>query len=902
MTGIVDRRLSSLDAAWPAASRLAELVSFAVRVDAGLLRRMRLELLPDADAAAESDLWFSPIAESRGDTGFQIAPEIAAELRLRLASPGRPPIGLVRGALRAAHTAVSPAIRLEEEINGTALEYGAGGRPAIEAALRAPLAALARGGADALDIARWAVNAAPRLHPIVRDTDNARTLVLSASLLLRGRARLTSTAPDRHQRIGALGWALPAKTRSQRLGVEFVPGGLQFRNATASSAVFDVPTTEPIIVEIEWESTGGIERRLVTAADGTIAPLDGDPVTARITTLRGDQYEVTSSAAATGTHRARRVLPPDRLLDACIPLQLPGHDAPIGLGFAAAARLIVTAASVVGTAPVVVDRQTARQLEVVGKKPQGTDLLALVVPIGADDASYETTLSPGGLADGEIERAAAAGFVAGRPAWYDIALAPGEVAQSIRSGVLLNPPSVPADELITAFLGSPLVAGQRAVGVIVRVHPPAAPDGYAGIDVATPSQLAGAVESAPRAAESAARESPQVFVSYVQEDRPAAESIRRLLQEAGIRVWMDERFNLSTNDRWVDEIRRQIEASAVVLVVLSRSVQDKPQSYVYAEWRLATGHARQFASDAAYIVPVVVDGATPSDLQAVRTAAPELFDRVWANAPGGMLDQPTIEVIRDGVRRARIVEPPRSRGRDIEDLLLTLLGGAFREALRGFERESTRVLVVTGSRHTAISEVPRAVNTIVRAEYRQTLVDLAAEPTTAFALAEQIAEGVGLASDRMPRPAVEAPARAVRDLARWIQSGLRESRDTHILSVLGFEHAALPPDAADLLDELIMNATESAAPLRLVLVNYDRPIPRAAGPTGIRRVELSPPTRQDIVRFFEGVFSLTGGRYDREAPDAAAASVLRVVPLPVEYETLREQLVAAARILMDAPS
>ena len=48
----------------PGVTRLARLVSLAVRVNSALLRRMRITLAPELDVGVEADLWFSPLVES----------------------------------------------------------------------------------------------------------------------------------------------------------------------------------------------------------------------------------------------------------------------------------------------------------------------------------------------------------------------------------------------------------------------------------------------------------------------------------------------------------------------------------------------------------------------------------------------------------------------------------------------------------------------------------------------------------------------------------------------------------------------------------------------------------------------------------------------------------------------
>ena len=49
----------------PHAFRLAQAVSFAVVVDRALLRAARIAFVPEADAGAEADLWFSNVVKSR---------------------------------------------------------------------------------------------------------------------------------------------------------------------------------------------------------------------------------------------------------------------------------------------------------------------------------------------------------------------------------------------------------------------------------------------------------------------------------------------------------------------------------------------------------------------------------------------------------------------------------------------------------------------------------------------------------------------------------------------------------------------------------------------------------------------------------------------------------------------
>src|SRR5262249_9349327 len=158
---------------------------------------------------------------------------------------------------------------------------------------------------------------------------NARTLLLAAALLLRARPRL-GTAPEAELRISQLGWALPSvePLMAKRIGLAFVPGGLQFQDPLSETRAINVPSTDPAVVELEWEAPGGARRVLSEADAGVLVPLEGDPALVTITTLSSDQYRVTAKPAVSGTPRSRAVAPPDRLLQACLQVEPLGHAEP----------------------------------------------------------------------------------------------------------------------------------------------------------------------------------------------------------------------------------------------------------------------------------------------------------------------------------------------------------------------------------------------------------------------------------------------------------------------------------------------------------------------------------------------------------------------------------------------
>src|SRR5262245_12264463 len=78
--------IAALASRAPDVIRWATLSSVAVRIEPHLIRRLRLNLLPDADVGTEADLWFSPLVESRGADAVVFGNAIVKELWPRLVS------------------------------------------------------------------------------------------------------------------------------------------------------------------------------------------------------------------------------------------------------------------------------------------------------------------------------------------------------------------------------------------------------------------------------------------------------------------------------------------------------------------------------------------------------------------------------------------------------------------------------------------------------------------------------------------------------------------------------------------------------------------------------------------------------------------------------------------------
>ncbi|GAA4352594.1 hypothetical protein GCM10023165_42040 [Variovorax defluvii] len=300
------RCIAELAARHPAAVSLGRYASLAVRIDAPLLRRLRLALLPGTDASAEADLWFSGLSESRGDEGFVLDPQVAVILRDQLA---RERLGSGGSALDAAwqhttqmHAGWPEALRLEETLTYLALRPSDGAAEALEEALRPAMIALASGGHRAVEVARWAVRAVPRLPAAARDTDAALALLLASSALIGIGGRAVNPA-DGRVIPGDLGWLLPASLldKSTALVCEVGPESLLLRppgTEDAAGSQVTLPITRPLFAELSWTVDATRVTRVQAIVPGTAMPLPAGWRELRLRTLTGAVYRLGPATAA----------------------------------------------------------------------------------------------------------------------------------------------------------------------------------------------------------------------------------------------------------------------------------------------------------------------------------------------------------------------------------------------------------------------------------------------------------------------------------------------------------------------------------------------------------------------------------------------------------------------------
>ena len=121
-----------------------------------------------------------------------------------------------------------------------------------------------------------------------------------------------------------------------------------------------------------------------------------------------------------------------------------------------------------------------------------------------------------------------------------------------------------------------------------------------------------------------------VFLSYASQDAEAARRICEALRAAGIEVWFDQN-ELRGGDAWDQHIRQRIHDCALFVPLISAHTDERTEGYFRLEWKLAVDRSHLMADDAAFLLPVVIDG-TPETTARV----PDKFHTVqWTRLPGG---------------------------------------------------------------------------------------------------------------------------------------------------------------------------------------------------------------------------------------------------------------------------
>lgn len=250
----------------PQAVKLGELISLAARVEPALLRRMRLALLPDSDAAVEAELWFSPLIQSQNASGLMLDPPARNLLRLRLAAtPDR-----LRQAWRivtSVHRHAPQILKIEEEI--TFLALSGGSRDEIRSRLQIALHTLLSEQNQRPGLAQWAARILPFLPETARRDETAWLLAAAANARVGGPPILEGNLPDDMDPRTLR--AVLDDTEPTWIGVRLLEDGIEFGNASLAGAkLLPVPKASPVVLEITEElpdETGPANKKGKARAD-----------------------------------------------------------------------------------------------------------------------------------------------------------------------------------------------------------------------------------------------------------------------------------------------------------------------------------------------------------------------------------------------------------------------------------------------------------------------------------------------------------------------------------------------------------------------------------------------------------------------------------------------------------
>jgi hypothetical protein len=239
----------------PLVVELGECVSMAARVEPRLLRRARLELVPQADAGTEADLWFSPLVDSRTVFGVTLEPEIAEILRERLAgNPDRAQASY--DLIRDVHGDVPPTARLFEDLTWLSVRAGDGAVTDYERELERAVAVILGDPSRATALSRWVVSALPALPAAVRATRSAWRLWLASTSRLE-----TATGPGGDPPLELLRDLLPELSPPDDpqvpVGVVLTTGGIELSAPPAvDAALVSVPRSNPLLLDFSLDESG----------------------------------------------------------------------------------------------------------------------------------------------------------------------------------------------------------------------------------------------------------------------------------------------------------------------------------------------------------------------------------------------------------------------------------------------------------------------------------------------------------------------------------------------------------------------------------------------------------------------------------------------------------------------
>lgn len=233
----------------PEALHLALYLSLVARIEPALLRVVRHRFVPTAPAAAEADLWHSPLIDDRSRLFVSIEPSAAEGLRGLLRQYPEQ-LAEIHSIIKNIHHYLPPLAQMEEELLYLATAQPPDFRAQIDACVRPLLMSLIRQPERREALAAWCAANLPRL-PKSAGTTSVWSARAMAHLTLQPDEPMLIDPDDE---IGAIGGKDTAYFWSQvrriPVAISHRDGWLQLSDGDNESQDVSLPSTKPRVMDL----------------------------------------------------------------------------------------------------------------------------------------------------------------------------------------------------------------------------------------------------------------------------------------------------------------------------------------------------------------------------------------------------------------------------------------------------------------------------------------------------------------------------------------------------------------------------------------------------------------------------------------------------------------------------
>jgi hypothetical protein len=137
-----------------------------------------------------------------------------------------------------------------------------------------------------------------------------------------------------------------------------------------------------------------------------------------------------------------------------------------------------------------------------------------------------------------------------------------------------------------------------------------------------------------------------VFISYAKDDLPAVKRLKAGLDAAGLTVWFDVE-QLEAGEHVEQTIRKNINAAACFLALISKNTERRKEGYFWREWNVAVEQAKSKSWSIGFLIPVLIDETeNPSEIP------PEFTGRYYGKLPDGQVTPAFAQHIKEIVAQA----------------------------------------------------------------------------------------------------------------------------------------------------------------------------------------------------------------------------------------------------------